>query len=185
MTAAVFLLVGFTLLIVTTITVCVKALRNKDTDIEDAIEDRLPQTQCGQCGFPGCRPYAEAIHRGDADINQCPPGGTTTIRDLAQLLAVEFKPLDPEFGTESAREIAVIDEDICIGCKKCILVCPVDAIVGAAKYMHTVIASECTGCNLCPPACPVDCIDMIPAVSGINAWSVLRPLREPQRRLQN
>lgn len=129
----------------------------------DAIDAWLPQTQCAQCGYPNCRAYAVAIVERAADINQCPPGGDQTIRGLAELLRVEYKPLDPDFGVHRWRRIAVIDENRCIGCTLCIQVCPVDAIVGAAKQMHTVIAQECTGCELCLPPCPVDCIDLPPA----------------------
>ncbi len=125
------------------------------------IDALLPQTQCTRCGYPACRPYAEAIANGDADINQCPPGGQAGVDALAALLERESKPLDPNFGREAVATVALIDEDVCIGCTKCIQACPVDAIVGAAKRMHTIIAAECTGCELCIPACPVDCIAMI------------------------
>ena len=118
--------------------------------IVDQICDLLPQTQCGQCGYPGCRPYAEAISDGDA-INKCPPGGEATIAELANLLDVEAQPLDAEHGEEKPRAIAYIREPECIGCTKCIQACPVDAILGAAKLMHTVIVDECTGCDLCVP----------------------------------
>ncbi len=136
----------------------------------DRIDALLPQTQCGQCGFPGCRPYAEAIAGGKADINQCPPGGEATILALADLLDRDPKPLNPDNGVEKPKTVAVIDEQRCIGCTLCIQACPVDAIVGAAKHMHTVIAEECTGCNLCVPPCPVDCIDMVPVKQHILAW---------------
>lgn len=126
----------------------------------DAIDALLPQTQCRQCGYPGCRPYAEAIAAGGAAINQCPPGGEATIRALAELLDVPFEPLDPAFGVIKPPQVAMIDEATCIGCTLCIQACPVDAIAGAPKLMHTVIASECTGCELCVPPCPVDCILM-------------------------
>ena len=129
----------------------------------DQINALLPQTQCGQCSFQGCRPYAEAIASGVADINQCPPGGDEGIRDLADLLDVPAKPLNTEFGLHKPASVAFIIEEDCIGCVKCIAACPVDAIVGAAKFMHTVIASECTGCELCLAPCPVDCIIMQPA----------------------
>lgn len=129
----------------------------------DAIDAWLPQTQCTQCGYPNCRAYAQALVERDADINQCPPGGDHTIRGLAGLLGVERKPLDHTFGSHHPRRIAVIDEIRCIGCTLCIQACPVDAIVGAAKQMHTVIEPECTGCELCVPPCPVDCIDLNPA----------------------
>ncbi len=136
----------------------------------DRIDALLPQTQCGQCGFPGCRPYAEAIAGGKADINQCPPGGEATILALADLLDRDPKPLNPENGQEKPKTVAIIDEARCIGCTLCIQACPVDAIVGAAKHMHTVIAEECTGCNLCVPPCPVDCIDMVPVKQNIQIW---------------
>jgi electron transport complex protein RnfB len=126
----------------------------------DAVDALLPQTQCRQCGYPGCRPYAEAICAGRAGINQCPPGGGEVIRDLAALLGVPFKPLDPQFGPTQAPAVAVIDEQTCIGCTLCIQACPVDAIVGAARLMHSVITQECTGCALCMPPCPVDCISL-------------------------
>jgi electron transport complex protein RnfB len=129
------------------------------------IDGVLPQTQCGRCGFPGCRPYAEAIARGDADIDRCPPGGDEGIRSLAALLGVPVKPLNPAHGEVQTKRVAVILEDQCIGCSLCLKACPVDAIVGAPQWMHTVISSECTGCELCVSPCPVDCIEMRPAVS--------------------
>lgn len=138
--------------------------------IVDQINDLLPQTQCGQCGHPGCKPYAEAISNGEK-INKCPPGGEGTIQALADLLGVEPEPLDAEHGAEkSVPTVAVIREDECIGCTKCIQACPVDAIIGAAKQMHTVVADECTGCDLCVEPCPVDCIDMIPVASNTGTW---------------
>lgn len=138
-------------------------LHSNDNAITEQINRLLPQTQCAQCGYPGCRPYAEAIANGAAAINQCPPGGQHTIQSLAKLLDRDPIPLNPEYGSETAPQIALIDEAHCIGCTLCIQACPVDAIVGAAKLMHTVIRSECTGCQLCLPPCPVDCIQMLPA----------------------
>ncbi len=125
------------------------------------IDALLPQTQCTKCGYPGCRPYAEAIARGDADINHCPPGGEAAVHKLAALLGTGFKPLDPANGAEQPRTAAFIREELCIGCTLCIQACPVDAIVGAPKSMHTVLIDACTGCELCVPPCPVDCIDML------------------------
>lgn len=134
----------------------------------DQINAILPQTQCGQCGFKGCKPYAEAIAKGQADINQCPPGGDEGIEELAGLLGVSPKPLNPAFGMHKPAQVAYIVEEDCIGCVKCIAACPVDAIVGAAKLMHTVIASECTGCELCIAPCPVDCIVMRPVTNILS-----------------
>jgi Na+-translocating ferredoxin:NAD+ oxidoreductase subunit B len=124
------------------------------------IDALLPQTQCTRCGFNGCMPYAQAIAEHAAPINRCPPGGQKTITALAALLQVSALPLDPAHGMEAPRTVAWIDEDVCIGCTKCIQVCPVDAIAGTQKRMHTVIIAECTGCELCIPSCPVDCIYM-------------------------
>lgn len=134
----------------------------------EQIDAVLPQTQCGQCGYPGCKPYAEAIAEGD-DINKCPPGGEATIKKLADLMGVEPKPLDAAHG-EDVKKVAFIREDECIGCTKCIQACPVDAILGAAKHMHTVITDECTGCDLCVDPCPVDCIDMVPIAQTTSTW---------------
>ena len=144
----------------------------------DKIDALLPQTQCGQCSYPGCRPYATAIANGEADINQCPPGGETTIHALADLLDRDPTPLNPENGAIKPKTLAVIDEAICIGCTLCIQACPVDAILGAAKQMHTVIADECTGCELCIPPCPVDCIDMVEIKPNIMTWKWPEP--EPE-----
>ena len=142
--------------------------------IVDQIDNLLPQTQCGQCGHPGCKPYAQAIADGEA-INRCPPGGETTIKALADLLGVEAIALNAEHGTEAIRTIAYIREDECIGCTKCIQACPVDAILGAAKQMHTVIVAECTGCDLCLEPCPVDCIDMLPVETTPLSWHWQQP----------
>jgi len=139
--------------------------------IVDQIDAILPQTQCGQCGFPGCRPYAEAIATGEAPINQCPPGGESTIVALADLLDVEVLELNADNGAHNEIQlVAVIDEKNCIGCTLCIQACPVDAILGSAKHMHTIIEDECTGCELCLPPCPVDCIDMVPLKQTLADW---------------
>ena len=143
--------------------------------IVDQVDNLLPQTQCGQCGYPGCRPYATAIANNEASINRCPPGGEATIKALADLLDVEALPLDAEEGADSIRKVAYIREDECIGCTKCIQACPVDAILGAAKQMHTVIEKECTGCDLCFDPCPVDCIDMIPLPTTHQNWHWQKP----------
>ncbi len=135
--------------------------RVREDPMVERIDRLLPQTQCGQCNYPGCRPYARAIAAGEADINQCPPGGESGVRALAQLLGREPKPLNPDNGTPKPPVVALIVEEDCIGCTKCIQACPVDAIIGAPKQMHTVIADLCTGCELCLPPCPVDCIDLV------------------------
>lgn len=133
------------------------------SSLAQRIDALLPQTQCTQCGFEGCRPYAVAIAEGRADIDRCPPGGDEGVARLAALLDRAPKPLDPARGPHRPPQVAVIDEASCIGCTKCIQACPVDAIVGASKLMHTVIASWCTGCELCIPPCPVDCIALLAA----------------------
>jgi len=132
----------------------------------EQINDLLPQTQCGRCTFTGCKPYATALVEGRADTNHCPPGGDATARALATALNRTYKPVDAKFGlTPPVPVVAWIDEPACIGCTKCIQACPVDAIVGASKFMHTVIAAQCTGCELCIPPCPVDCIELHPATT--------------------
>ncbi|AYC33846.1 electron transport complex subunit RsxB [Pseudomonas cavernae] len=147
--------------------------------IAEQVNALLPQTQCGQCGYPGCKPYSEAIAAGDK-INKCPPGGEATIAALAALLDVEPEPLDAAEGALPQR-VAYIREAECIGCTKCLQACPVDAIVGAARQMHTVIVSECTGCDLCVEPCPVDCIDMLVVGSNLHNWKWELPL--PSARL--
>jgi electron transport complex protein RnfB len=127
------------------------------------IDALLPQTQCRRCGFDACRPYAEALARGETDLNRCPPGGAALIGELAALLGRPPRPLDPACGAEGPLRVAFIDEPACIGCARCLDPCPTDAILGARKRMHTVIAADCSGCELCIPACPVDCIRMVPA----------------------
>lgn len=136
----------------------------------DKIHDLLPKTQCTQCGFNGCKPYAEAIVSG-TPFNQCPPGGKRLIKKLSKLLNEPEKSLNPDNGTERKTTITWIDEDVCIGCTKCIQACPVDAIIGAPKHMHSIIESECNGCNLCISPCPVDCIYTKPSSLQINEFS--------------
>ena len=141
----------------------------------DKIDAILPQTQCGQCSYPGCKPYATAIAAGEADINRCPPGGEEGIHKLADLLGMEFKPFGEDTAAPKPKAVAFIDENICIGCTLCIQACPVDAISGAAKQMHTIIESECTGCELCVAPCPVDCISMITIQTSISTWKYQFP----------
>lgn len=135
--------------------------------VADQVEALLPQTQCGQCGYPGCRLYAEAVARGEGEINLCVPGGEATVRSLADLLGRDPMPLEVE---EKPPAVALIDDQACIGCTLCIQACPVDAIVGAAKQLHCVITAECTGCELCVPPCPVECIHMVPVGTDIQHW---------------
>lgn len=149
------------------------------SELIDKINSILPQTQCTRCGYPSCKDYATAIAEEKADINQCPPGGNEGITLLANMLDKEVKPLNPENGKIEPRRLAIIEEEACIGCTLCIKACPVDAIIGANKMMHTVIASECTGCDLCIPACPVDCIKVVPDPNQI--WSMERRNRAQSR----
>ncbi|WP_456405670.1 electron transport complex subunit RsxB [Thiolapillus sp.] len=136
----------------------------------DKIDAVLPQTQCGQCGYAGCRPYAEAIAAGEAEINLCPPGGEAGMLALADLLGKEPVPMEDAAAANKVKAVARIREEECIGCTLCIQACPVDAIVGAAKQMHTVIEEQCTGCELCLPPCPVECIDMVPVKTTLSNW---------------
>ena len=168
--AALVALVGLAILFGALLGFAAEKFKVEGDPIVEQLDELLPQTQCGQCGFPGCRPYAESIANGD-DINKCPPGGQSTINAIANLLDVPAPELDAEHGEESeVKTVAYIREDECIGCTKCIQACPVDAILGAAKLMHTVIADECTGCDLCVEPCPVDCIDMLPVEETIADW---------------
>jgi electron transport complex protein RnfB len=138
--------------------------------LADQIEDLLPQTQCTKCGYPACRPYAEAIADGTAAINQCPPGGIEGVRRISALTGHPVIPINPANGYERPRPVAFIDEQLCIGCTLCIQACPVDAILGAAKQMHTILPSLCTGCDLCVAPCPVDCIVMYPVTGELTGW---------------
>jgi electron transport complex protein RnfB len=134
-----------------------------DHDLVERLDRILPQTQCGQCGYAGCRPYADAMARGEAGVDHCPPGGDAGARALAHVLGVPAVPYDRSRGVQPPPQVALVVEDDCIGCTKCIQACPVDAIIGASKHMHVVIEPLCTGCELCVPACPVDCIVLVPA----------------------
>lgn len=145
--------------------------------LADRIDALLPQTQCRRCGFEGCRPYAEALAGGGSAINRCPPGGSAVIGRLARLLGRPELPLDPDCGHEEPAQVAWIDEAACIGCARCLDDCPTDAIVGARKRMHTVIAADCTGCRLCLPLCPVDCIHMVPAAAVADPAAVAAGFR--------
>ncbi len=148
---------------------------DKQQSLINTVNELLPQTQCAQCGYPGCRPYAEAIVKNGIDINLCPPGGDQTIEALANLLGQPVIPLNTEMGENKPPQVAIIVEKDCIGCTLCIQACPVDAIVGAATFMHTVIEQDCTGCELCLPPCPVDCIELVPGKTGISNWAWPKP----------
>ncbi len=162
MWSALAILAGMAALLAIALGLSVWRLPSGREPVSDHIDRLLPQTQCRQCGYSGCRPYADAIARGETGINRCPPGGARTIRALATLLNRDVIPLAADVGEQRPLAVAVIDEETCIGCTICIQECPVDAIAGARKLMHTVIAHECTGCELCIEPCPVDCIDMVP-----------------------
>ncbi len=143
--------------------------------VADQVDKILPQTQCGQCGFPGCRPYADALADSSTEVNLCVPGGNEVMLQIAEITGMEPKEMDQEIEENKAKEIAHIDEDLCIGCVLCIKECPVDAILGATKLMHTVIEKECTGCEKCVPVCPVDCIDMKPVQVTTRNWKWPEP----------
>jgi Na+-translocating ferredoxin:NAD+ oxidoreductase subunit B len=164
MLMALYIMIGLALLLGAALGFAALKFKVDGDPLIARIDAILPQTQCGQCGFPGCKPYATAIAEGRADINQCPPGGDAGVHALVDLLGpllgVEYKPLNAENGVEKPKAVAFIDEATCIGCTLCIQACPVDAILGAAKHLHTIITSECTGCELCVAPCPVDCISM-------------------------
>ncbi|GAA5181561.1 electron transport complex subunit RsxB [Niveibacterium umoris] len=170
MLSAILVMAGLAIVIGAALGYAAVHFRVEGDPLVEKIDAILPQTQCGQCGFPGCKPYATAIAGGEADINQCPPGGEEGIRKLADLLGREFKPLNAENGAEKPKSVALIDENTCIGCTLCIQACPVDAIVGAAKQMHTVVDRLCTGCELCIAPCPVDCITMEVVAETVDTW---------------
>ncbi len=153
-----------------------------EDDLARLIDAALPQTQCTRCGYPDCAAYARAVARGEAGINQCPPGGAEGIERLAALTGRAVVPLDPAHGDEGPLRLAVIDEAWCIGCTLCIKACPVDCIVGAPKAMHTVVPGQCTGCELCIPACPVDCISLVEASGGRAGWSAWSAAQAGQAR---
>lgn len=161
MLTGVVTLAGLALGLSVILTLTARWLHRDDDSVADQIERILPRIQCAQCGYAGCRPYAEAIAAGTAEINRCPPGGDATVRRLAELLNRDPPPLDLSLGNASMDHVASIDEAACIGCNLCARACPVDAIVGVSQTMHTVIESYCTGCELCLPTCPVDCIDLV------------------------
>lgn len=172
---AILVMVGLGILIGAVLGWAAVKFKVEGDPLVEKIDAVLPQTQCGQCGYPGCKPYATAIAAGEADINMCPPGGEEGVKKLAELLGVEPKDLNAE---PRAKAVAVIDENTCIGCTLCIQACPVDAILGSAKHMHTIISSECTGCELCLAPCPVDCITMQPLPETVTTWKWKYPVIE-------
>ena len=182
MSVALLIMIGLALFLGLVLGYAAIKFKVAESPLVQKIDAILPQTQCGQCGFPGCKPYATAIAQGEADINQCPPGGEEGIRRLAELLGVDPKPLNAEHGVSKPKSVAVIDENWCIGCTLCIQACPVDAILGAAKHMHTIIEKECTGCELCIPPCPVDCIYMSVIEEDLETWKWKYPLYSIQHK---
>ena len=170
MLTALFVMAALALLIGAVLGYAALKFKVEGDPLVDKINAILPQTQCGQCGYPGCKPYATAIANGEADINQCPPGGDDGVHKLADLLGREYKPLNAENGVEKPKAVAFIHEETCIGCTLCLQACPVDAISGAAKQMHTIITDLCTGCELCVAPCPVDCITMEPVAETVDTW---------------
>jgi H+/Na+-translocating ferredoxin:NAD+ oxidoreductase subunit B len=178
MLAALYVMAGIAIVLGAVLGFSAIRFRVEGNPLVDKIDAVLPQTQCGQCGFPGCKPYATAIASGEADINRCPPGGEDGIRKLAELLGVEFKPFGEGSAQPKPKSVAFIDENTCIGCTLCLQACPVDAISGAAKQMHTIIAQECTGCELCVAPCPVDCISMVALPQTLQSWKWQYPVFE-------
>jgi len=174
----ILIMVGLAIVLGIILGIAAIKFRVEGNPLIDKVEAALPQTQCGQCGYPGCRPYAEAIATGQAPINLCVPGGEATGKQLGELLGLDYQPPGEESAGPKPRMVAFIDESICIGCTACIKVCPVDAIVGATKLMHTILADPCTGCELCVPACPVDCISMIPVKENVATWKWKYPVFE-------
>lgn len=162
MLIAIGIMAGIATIIGCGLLVASRRVKQDETDPVAELHALLPQTQCAQCGYPGCRPYAEAVLSGEADINQCAPGGDATVSAIARLLGRSSTEINPAYGRYQPGRVAQIDEPTCIGCTLCIEACPVDAILGAQRYTHTVITSECTGCELCIAPCPVDCISMLP-----------------------
>jgi electron transport complex protein RnfB len=175
MISALFVMIGIALFLGAVLGFSAIKFKVQGNPLIDKIDAVLPQTQCGQCGYPGCKPYATAIAAGEAEINKCPPGGEEGIHKLADLLGREFIPFG-EGAAPKAKSVAFIDENTCIGCTLCIQACPVDAIVGAAKQMHTIVSLECTGCELCIAPCPVDCISMLPIQEDITNWKWRYPV---------
>ncbi len=170
MLTAILIMSGLALAIGIVLGFAAVKFKTEENPLVDKIDAILPQTQCGQCGFPGCYPYAEAISRGEADINRCSPGGREGLHQLADLLGIDVNSLGDNQLQTKVKAVAIIDEQRCIGCTLCVQACPVDAIIGAAKQIHTVISEQCTGCELCVAACPVNCIEMKALTEDITQW---------------
>jgi electron transport complex protein RnfB len=176
MLIALYIMLSLALIIGSALGVSALLFKVKSKPLLAEIDALLPQTQCQKCGYSGCKPYAQALANGEAQTNQCPPGGDVGARALADLLGVEYQPVNTAHGLPKAKAVALIDEASCIGCTLCIQACPVDAILGASKQMHTVIAAECTGCELCLPPCPVDCISMPVVAENLDNFKWKHPL---------
>lgn len=176
MLIALYMMLSFALILGLALGVSAVLFKVETKPLVAAIDALLPQTQCQQCGYLGCKPYAQALADGEAETNQCPPGGEAGARALANLLGVDYQPVNTAHGLSKAKSVALIDETTCIGCTLCIQACPVDAILGASKQMHTVIALECTGCELCLPPCPVDCISMPVVAETLDNFKWKYPL---------
>ncbi len=174
-TAAILIFVGLALIFGLLLGYAAVRFKVDGNPLAEQIDKVLPQTQCGQCTYPGCKPYAEAVAKGEAEVNLCIPGGTDTMILISEITGLEPKEMEANEAEHKPKETAFIDEDVCIGCVLCIKACPVDAILGATKLMHTVIQSECTGCDKCAPVCPVDCIDMRPPSISIENWQWPEP----------
>ena len=169
MLAAIIIFIGLALLFGLLLGYAAIRFKVEGNPVAEQVDKILPQTQCGQCGFPGCKPYAEALSKEETEVNLCIPGGQEVMILISEITGLEPKEMDAVEEIK-VKETAYIDEDVCIGCVLCIKECPVDAILGATKLMHTVIQDECTGCEKCVPVCPVDCIDMLPAKSSVDNW---------------
>lgn len=178
-TAAILIFVGLALVFGLLLGYAAVRFKVEGNPLAEQIDKVLPQTQCGQCTYPGCKPYAEALAKGEAEVNLCIPGGTDTMILISEITGLEPKEMEATETEHKPKETAFIDEDVCIGCVLCIKACPVDAIIGATKLMHTVIQSECTGCDKCAPVCPVDCIDMRPPTVSLENWQWPEPKIPP------
>lgn len=175
MLEAIFIFLGLAILFGLLLGYASVKFKVEGNPVAEQVDKILPQTQCGQCGFPGCKPYAEALAKGETEVNLCIPGGHEVMIQISEITGLEPKEMEAEEEAGKPKEVAKINEDLCIGCVLCIKECPVDAILGATKLMHTVIEKECTGCEKCVPVCPVDCIDMVPEPISTRNWKWPEP----------